>query len=176
MASRRHPPAAGAPFPDLSTAMRDSAQEIWLAGLGAFTKAQAEGSKAFDSLVKEGMATQRSGQPGTEDRFRETAERMAGMAAELGSRAAAPWGKLEGIFEERVARAMVKLGAPTRDDVQALAERLDVLEQLARKASPSTKAPVKKPAAAARPKASPTSKKSSSAPASKRSTKVRKPG
>lgn len=115
-------------LPDLG-AMRDSAQQIWLAGLGAFAKAQAEGSKAFDSLVKEGMATQRSGTPGAEERLRETAERMASAAAEFGTRAAAPWGKLEGIFEERVARAITKLGIPTVAEVQALDARIKALER-----------------------------------------------
>ena len=40
--------------PQLSSAVKDSAQQIWLAGLGAFAKAQEEGSKVFDALVKEG--------------------------------------------------------------------------------------------------------------------------
>ena len=44
--------------PQLSSAVKDSAQQIWLAGLGAFSKAQEEGSKVFNALVKEGMAIQ----------------------------------------------------------------------------------------------------------------------
>jgi len=46
--------------PQLSSAVKDSAQQIWLAGLGAFSKAQEEGSKVFDTLVKEGLAIQRN--------------------------------------------------------------------------------------------------------------------
>src|SRR6202007_2430157 len=34
----------------------DSAQQIWLAGLGAFAKAQEEGGKLFETLVKDGIA------------------------------------------------------------------------------------------------------------------------
>ena len=37
----------------LSSSVKDSAQLIWQAGLGAFNKAQAEGTKAFEALVKE---------------------------------------------------------------------------------------------------------------------------
>ena len=40
----------------VSKTVMDSAQQIWLAGLGAFVKAQAEGGKLFESLVKEGAA------------------------------------------------------------------------------------------------------------------------
>ena len=40
----------------LVSTVKDSAQQIWLAGLGAFAKAQEEGSKVFDALVKEGEA------------------------------------------------------------------------------------------------------------------------
>ena len=36
--------------------VRDSAQQIWLAGLGAFSKAQEEGGKVFETLVKEGLS------------------------------------------------------------------------------------------------------------------------
>ena len=43
----------------LAGAIKDSAQQIWLAGLGAFSKAQEEGGKVFDTLVKEGLTIQR---------------------------------------------------------------------------------------------------------------------
>src|SRR5688500_11778933 len=54
--------AAGASTPDLqakaeqmSRSLVDSAQQIWMAGIGAFNRAQGEGSKLFEALVKEGM-------------------------------------------------------------------------------------------------------------------------
>ena len=55
-------PASGAlpemPMLDgpLSSAVRESAQQIWQAGLGAFAKAQGEGGKVFESLVREGVS------------------------------------------------------------------------------------------------------------------------
>ena len=39
-----------------SRKLSDSAQQVWLAGLGALGRAQAEGSRFFDGLVKEGEA------------------------------------------------------------------------------------------------------------------------
>jgi len=38
----------------LAGSVKESAQQIWLAGMGAFAKAQAEGRQVFDALVKEG--------------------------------------------------------------------------------------------------------------------------
>ncbi|TXI19947.1 MAG: phosphohistidine phosphatase, partial [Ottowia sp.] len=43
----------------LASTIKESTQQIWLAGLGAFAKAQEEGGKMFDALVKEGEAMQK---------------------------------------------------------------------------------------------------------------------
>ena len=40
------------PGAQLSSTVKDSAQQIWLAGLGAFAKAQEEGNKVFEALVE----------------------------------------------------------------------------------------------------------------------------
>jgi len=42
----------------LAMMIRESANQIWLAGLGAFSKAQQEGSKMFEALVAEGERVQ----------------------------------------------------------------------------------------------------------------------
>ena len=39
---------------DLSKSVLESSRQIWLAGLGAFSRAQQEGRKVFDTLVKQG--------------------------------------------------------------------------------------------------------------------------
>src|SRR4051812_31368075 len=90
----------------LSGTIKDSAQQIWLAGLGAFAKAQEEGSKVFDTLVKEGMSIQRKTQAAAEEKISEATSKMANMATDLSSKASGQWGKLEDIFEERVSRAL----------------------------------------------------------------------
>ena len=43
----------------LAQTVRESAHQIWLAGLGAYSKAQEEGNKVFDALVKEGETIQK---------------------------------------------------------------------------------------------------------------------
>lgn len=115
--------------PQLSGAVKESAQQIWLAGLGAFSKAQAEGGKVFEALVQEGLAIQRKTQAVAEERMTEATSKMASMATDIQSRAGHQWDKLENIFEERVAKALNKLGVPSAKDVDALAARIDELNQ-----------------------------------------------
>lgn len=125
----------------LSGAIKDSAQQIWLAGLGAFSKAQEEGGKAFDSLVKEGLSIQRKTQAVAEERISEATNRVSHMATDISSKAAGQWDKLENIFEDRVAKALNKLGVPSARDIESLMERIDTLSQAVHRAG--GKAPVK---------------------------------
>lgn len=157
---------ASASTSPLSGAIKDSAQQIWLAGLGAFSKAQEEGGKAFESLVKEGLSIQRKTQAVAEERISEASSRMSSMATEISSKATGQWDKLENLFEERVAKALNKLGVPSARDVDALIARIDELSQhvqrlsgkpvaAAKKAAPRKAAPAK---AAAKPAARKTSR------------------
>jgi poly(hydroxyalkanoate) granule-associated protein len=97
----------------LSGSVKDSAQQIWQAGLGAFTRAQAEGSKAFESLVKEGVSIQRKTQAAAEEKISEATNKMSHMATDISSKASGQWDKLVNIFEVRVAKALNKLGVPS---------------------------------------------------------------
>ena len=107
--------------------VKDSAQQIWLAGLGAFAKAQGEGTKVFDTLMKEGASLHRKTQAAAEEKLGDMAGKVTSMAGGVTGKANAQWDKLESIFEERTARAMNRLGVPTAKDVAALAERVDAL-------------------------------------------------
>lgn len=111
----------------LARSVKDSAEHIWLAGMGAFSKVQAEGGKVFEALVKEGQALQRKTQAVAEETIGEVAGRMTAMAGTVQNKAGQNWDKLEGIFEARTAKAMAKLGVPTAKDVQALIRRVDEL-------------------------------------------------
>ena len=132
------------PQSHLSSSVKDSAQQIWQAGLGAFTRAQAEGSKAFESLVKEGVSIQRKTQAAAEEKISEATNKMSTMATDITSKATGQWDKLENIFEERVAKALNKLGVPSAKDVNALIARIDELNKAVQKLS--AKAPAAKPA------------------------------
>jgi poly(hydroxyalkanoate) granule-associated protein len=99
---------------------QQSAQEIWLAGLGAFAKAQKDGEKAFQTLVQDGVSMQKKNQEDTQRKLAEATEKMTALASDMAAKATGNFGKLEGIFEDRVARALKQLGVPTKDEMQAL--------------------------------------------------------
>ena len=137
----------------LSSTVKESAQQIWLAGLGAFSKAQEEGGKVFEALVKEGLTIQRKTQAVAEEKITEATSRVTTMASDIGSKAQGQWDKLENIFEDRVAKALAKLGVPSARDLEALSARVDALAKGSKAApakaaaKPAAKAPAKKAAA-----------------------------
>ncbi len=135
----------------LTGAVKDSAQQIWQAGLGAFNKAQAEGSKAFEALIKEGVNFQRQTKSAAEEKILEASSKMSAMASDISSRSSRQWDKLESIFEDRVAKALNKLGVPSAKDVNVLIARIDELNQRVQKLS--AKGLALKTAAKAAPKA-----------------------
>ena len=159
MAEKKSASAAGLFDSQLAATVKSSAQQIWLAGLGAFSKAQEEGGKVFEALVKEGMGLQKKTQAVAEEKISEVTGRMSGMAGDVQAKAGQQWDKLESIFEERTAKALGKLGVPTKKDIETVMARVDELAaqvgKLAKQAAPraASKAAAKEAPAAA-PKAS----------------------
>ncbi|OYD50311.1 phasin family protein [Acidovorax kalamii] len=161
----------------LSSTVKDSAQQIWLAGLGAFSKAQEEGGKVFEALVKEGLTIQRKTQAVAEEKITEATSRVTTMASDIGSKAQGQWDKLENIFEDRVAKALAKLGVPSARDLEALSARVDALAKGSKAApakaaaKPAAKAPAKKAAAKKAAPAKAAAKPAAKAPAKKAAAK-----
>ena len=112
---------------DLAQAVLDSSHQIWLAGVGAFVRARQEGTKAFETLVTQGEKLEQR----TKQVAAETAATARGAATakakEMQQIAGGTWDKLEQVFEDRVARALGKLGVYTQNDVQKLADRVETL-------------------------------------------------
>ncbi|QSI75564.1 MULTISPECIES: phasin family protein [Niveibacterium] len=106
----------------LAQTIKDSASQIWLAGLGAFAKAQEEGNKVFEALVKEGEVIQARTKKEADAKIADAAGKMAGA-----------WDKLENVFEERVSRALSSLGVPTKKDIDKLTKRVAELTALVQK-------------------------------------------
>ena len=127
----------------LSKSISESAQQIWLAGVGAFGRAQAEGTRLFDGLMKEGAGLEKTARAYANTRAGTVRNVVETGVGQTRDRAADTWDRLEKVFEDRVQRALVKLGVPGRDDVQSLSKRVDALTAAlqARKAAPGRKAP-----------------------------------
>jgi poly(hydroxyalkanoate) granule-associated protein len=122
----------------LAAAIKDSAQEIWLAGLGAFTKAQEEGQKMFKTLVRDGSAIHERTVKATEDKVNEVTSKVTQVATGLQKSANGTWDKLETVFEARVERALTRLGVPTKNEVTNLTKRV---EQLSKNVATLTRKP-----------------------------------
>lgn len=119
--------------------LSESAQQIWMAGVGAFGRAQAEGAKLFEALVKEGMTLEQNARKlagNSADVVRDAVESRAGQAKE---RATDTWDRLEKVFEDRVQRALGKLGVPSKDDLSDLSQRVERLTaELRRQGQPAS--------------------------------------
>src|ERR1043165_7189698 len=80
MAEQKSSSPAGLLDSQLAGAVKASAQQIWLAGMGAFAKAQGEGTKVFEALIKEGVSLQRKRQAMAEERIGEVTAKISAMA------------------------------------------------------------------------------------------------
>ena len=161
---------AGVPLPG---SVKDSAQQILQAGLGAFTKAQAEGAKALETLVKDSVSIQRKTKAAAEEKISEATNKMSTMATDISSKASGQWDKLENIFEERVAKALNKLGVPSAKDIAALIARIDELNKAVQKMSAKAPATKAAPASAAAPKTATTKAKAAAPKAAPKTTAKR---
>ena len=126
-------------------------QDIWLAGLGAFSLAQdeggkilkegakaiegtgrrvvGEGAKLFDRLIREGTKVQSVGRKMAEEAVGEVREDVSGRVTKVRQGAQANWDRLEKVFEERVAKALARLGVPTSDEIEALSAHVAKLSE-----------------------------------------------
>lgn len=144
--TRSKPQQAAHDARGVSKTVMDSAQQIWLAGLGAFAKAQEEGSKLFEALVKEGTALDARTRKFTEAKVNEARGNVESTLGQVRERSQETWDKLEKVFEDRVARALGRLGIPDHQELNTLNRRVEELSREVRKLGV-------KPAAAKRPAA-----------------------
>ncbi|HET9836121.1 MAG TPA: phasin family protein [Rhodanobacteraceae bacterium] len=127
--------------------MMESAQQIWLAGLGAFSKAQKEGGKYFETLVEEGAQVQEKTRNYTQAQFEQAQRRAEPWVNGARKRTSDAFGKFEQMFDQRLARAMERMQVPTREDFDTLSARVEELERQVRagKRAPRKSAGVKPP-------------------------------
>ena len=123
--------------PAPTKAPTDQAQQIWLAGLGAFSQAQKKGTEALQKMLQDGLHMQRQAQQTAEQKIADASEKMSAMAKQLAKgqlpkamhAPTAPWDSLEGLFEQRVAQALERLGWVDPHRLAQLEQRLHALEQ-----------------------------------------------
>ena len=108
---------------DATKAITDSAQKIWLAGLGAYERARAEGPRMFDTLVEQGKSLGGQARDAADQALRNLRE----GAATAGGR----FDTLEQVFEDRVSQSLKRLGVLTRGEVADLSQNVrDLSDQV----------------------------------------------
>lgn len=147
----------------------DSAQLIWQTGVNALGRAQQESTRLFEALVKEGVSVEQKTRSMATDKVSSVRGSVETRVDQVKDRASDTWDRLEKLFEERVQRALTRLGVPGREELQGLINRVDELNARLRElsATPTTDAaPRAKPATA-----KPVAKK----PAAKKATTKKAP-
>lgn len=114
-----------------SSILLELASQIWLAGLGAFSMTQKEGIKLFETLVKQGEELEALTRKTADDMLAE----MKGKVEAVRGNATKKLDRLEQAFQDRVARALGRLGVPTSDDIQEIARRIEALSDSLRQLS-----------------------------------------
>lgn len=138
-----------------ATSLGESAQQVWLAGIGALGRAQSEGSRLFDSLVEEGEHLEREARESVGERADEVRQAVDSGVDEARAFAGGTWDRWEKAFDERMQRALGRLGVPGRDEVARLNRQVEELRAELRRQgrtpaprkAPAKKATVKKSAA-----------------------------
>lgn len=136
MANARKPSEAPGPddaaddgAPRNPRTLSESAQQVWLAGLGAFGRAQAEGGKLFDALVREGATLEESARRVSRGpRAAQVREAVEGQMDRARATATDSWSRLEAGFEERMTGLLSRMGVPTGKAMDALRARVDALD------------------------------------------------
>lgn len=106
--------------------LRKYTQEIWLAGLGAFSRAEEEGGKLFDSLVKVGEELESK----TKDIADNTVETVVEARDKVLEKASDTREKVERAFDDKLAAALGRLGIPSQRELHEVNQRLDTLTQV----------------------------------------------
>ena len=118
--------------------LKDSAQKIWLAGLGALSAAEQEGSKLFKSLVEKGEKFETRGK----EAFGDAKEDVNEKVSEARSKAESGWEKIEDRLDDVVSGALRRFGVPSREEISTLTQRVEELTKVVE--GLKTPAPVKK--------------------------------
>jgi poly(hydroxyalkanoate) granule-associated protein len=101
----------------------ESVHRIWLAGLGALSAAEDEGTKLFNTLVARGRKYERTMKKPVDkaaDEVKRTVEDVRGRAGRTVK-------KIERAFDDQIDAALHRIGVPTRKEIAALSRKVEKL-------------------------------------------------
>ena len=132
MASRKktRKPARGA-VGAAQERLLDTVHQVWLAGLGAVSKAQRGAPRMLDELIAEGARVHADVRGSAEKALRgvlgDVQTTLNARMKQVRGQAGDAFENLEKIFQTRVHRALTQLGVPSADEIAALSKRVDAL-------------------------------------------------
>lgn len=103
--------------------LRKYTQQIWLAGLGAFSRAEEEGGKLFDNLVKIGEELETKTRELADNTAHEIRDKVLEKATDTRE-------KVERAIDDGLATTLTRLGIPSQKDFESLSERMDQLTRV----------------------------------------------
>ncbi|HEY0289553.1 MAG TPA: phasin family protein [Pseudomonas sp.] len=116
------------------------ARKIWLAGLGAYVRVGQEGAEYVKELIKTGEQTEKKAKKVIDEQVEAANSEIDSVKDEVTKvkgRVEVQLDKIESAFDRRVARALNRIGIPSKHDVETLSAKLDeltaLLERVARK-------------------------------------------
>ena len=136
----------------VATEIEKYSRQIWLAGLGAYSKVSKDGSKLFDNLVKDGEKAEKVAKTEVDKQVevvKESVESAKTRVSGVKGKALGKWNELEEAFDKRLNSAISRLGVPSRNEVKALQDQVESLTAQIEKLTGTTVAAAKPAAKAA---------------------------
>lgn len=146
-------------------------RKIWLAGLGIYSKIDQDGSKLFDSLVKDGEKAEKHAKDAV-DSAKDSAKASTSRVSDVKERALGKWGELEEAFDKRLNSAISRLGVPSRNEIKALHQQVDTLTKQIERLTGASVKPVSARSAAASKATTKATTKTTAKPLAKAVTKA----
>ena len=130
MSSKKKTEAAEKHSNGVVTEIEKYSRQIWLAGLGAYSKVSKDGSKLFDNLVKDGEKAEKVAKTEVDkqvDAVKDSVESAKTRVSGVKGKALGKWNELEEAFDKRLNSAISRLGVPSRNEVKALQKQVEAL-------------------------------------------------
>jgi poly(hydroxyalkanoate) granule-associated protein len=114
--------------------LKETANKIWLAGLGALATVGEEGGKLFDSLAKKGEGFEAQGKK----KLEKAKTQFEAAAEKAKSQASGAWSRFESLLDDKVTAALHRMGVPTRDEIKNLSARVADLSRKVEQLKPKS--------------------------------------
>lgn len=115
-----------------SDEIKRNSHNIWLAGLGAYSTKESEGSKHYEALIEKGKLLEAQNSEKDEKIEKPLPDSRLN---DLKSKANQTMDRIEKAFDQRVSSALNRLGISTRTDLDDLNEKIDILTDALEKAT-----------------------------------------